>query len=134
MTKEKFTEMFHNQQELFEDRRAINQKIVDMEVGIIQDEVIKSNAKKDYVNLQIHQVEKATSKDLKVKLLNHLLKQNKLSHRLSSSKGFKSGEEEDLRLANHYYKILHDPEKVVEDYNKANKYEKDIRITKKTRR
>lgn len=129
MTKEKFTEMYKNQQNLFSDRLTTNHKLMDLEVSIIQNKVIKSNAKKEELEINLSKIDKVTSKDLKVKMLNHLLQQNRLTHKLSKSQMYHENND-DLRLAENYYKMINEPEKVVEDYNKANKYEQDIRISK----
>lgn len=133
MTKEKFTEMYHNQQRIFEERLSTNQKIMDLEVSIIQEDVIKSNAKKVELQMKMNQIDKATTNDLKVKMLNHLLKQNKLSRKLPNSQIYSENGEGDLRLAEDYFQILTDPEKLVDNFNRANKYEKDIRINQKMR-
>lgn len=121
MTKEKFIDMYKKQQEFFKDRLSANHRMMDLEISIIQEEVIKSNAKQDKPRKDL--IPETSSKDLKIRMLNNLLKQNKLGQNQ-----YDSQIENSLELAKQYYQVLTDPEKMVEDYNKANMYEKDIKI------
>ncbi|CAI2381025.1 unnamed protein product [Moneuplotes crassus] len=131
MIKEKFIEMYNDQQKLFSERLSTNTKLLDLEISIIQDEIIKSNARKEDQQASF-QAEQGSTKELKVRLLNHLLKQNNLGYKSQTNE--LGPTENELKLADGYYKVLNNPDKIIKEYNQANKYENNIRISAKKMR
>jgi hypothetical protein len=120
LLKEKFIEMHKKQLEFFKDRLSANVRMMNLQINIIKEEVIKSNAKHE--KPPSDPIPEKSTKDLQVRMLKSLLRQNKLDGDLSKNQS------ESLELAKQYHQILTDPEKLVDDYNKVNKYEKDVKI------